>query len=164
VARTIPAVAGSFQFFGDVICFILLPLLIETSPPNDALRDLFVLPPRWGGLGIFNPSEQCDREYSVSVNISLPLTQCIRHHQSGTYFDVKMNQIERKSDIQSARQSHYKSVSSSIHDNLTQSLILALDLATTKGASSWLCTLFLIEHGFVLHKSVFHDALALQYG
>jgi len=164
VARTIPAVAESFQPLEDVIRCTLLPLLVGTSPPNDTLRDLFALPPRWGGLGIFNPSEQCDREYSASVSISLPLTQCIGQDQSGTYFDVKMVQIKRKSDIRSARQSHYKSVSSSIRDNLTQSLQLALDLATTKGASSWLSALPLIEHGFVLHKSAFHDALALRYG
>ena len=39
-----------------------------------------------------------------------------------------------------------------------------MDLSTTKGASSWLSILPLAEHGFVQHKSAFHDALALQYG
>jgi len=38
-----------------------------------------------------------------------------------------------------------------------------VDLATVKGASSWLSTLPLMERGFVLHKSAFHDALALRY-
>jgi len=51
---------------------------------------------------------------------------------------------------------------SSIRDNLSQLLQLAVDLATIKGASSWLSALPFMEHGFVLHKSAFHDALALR--
>ena len=40
----------------------------------------------------------------------------------------------------------------------------AVDLAKEKGASTWLTVLLLTEHGFTLHNSSFHDALALQYG
>ena len=40
----------------------------------------------------------------------------------------------------------------------------AVDLAKVKGASTWLTVLPLTEHGFTLHKSAFHDALALRYG
>ena len=75
-----------------------------------------------------------------------------------------MEQIIRNSRIQSARQPHYSTTLSSICANLNHSLQLAVDLATTKGASSWLSALPLAEHGFVLHKSAFHDALALFYG
>ena len=39
-----------------------------------------------------------------------------------------------------------------------------MDLATVRGASSWLTTLPLSEHGFTLHRSAFQDALALRYG
>ena len=63
VARTIPEVGELFLLLENVIQCTLLPLLAGTSPPNDALCDLFGLPPRWGGLGIFNPSEQCDRSF-----------------------------------------------------------------------------------------------------
>lgn len=41
---------------------------------------------------------------------------------------------------------------------------LAMDLSLEKGASSWLTTLPLKEHGFSLHKTAFRDALALRYG
>ena len=40
----------------------------------------------------------------------------------------------------------------------------AMDLAAVRGASSWLTTLPLNEHGFALHKSAFQDVLALRYG
>ena len=33
-----------------------------------------------------------------------------------------------------------------------------------KGASSWLTTLPISEHGFALHKGAFRDALGLRYG
>ena len=67
VARMILSVAESFQPLENVIRCTLLPLLVGTSPPSNALHEQLALPPRWGGLGIFNPSEQCDHEHSVSV-------------------------------------------------------------------------------------------------
>ena len=161
MARTTPQVGELFLPLENVIRCTLLPLLAGTSP---ALHDLFTSPPRWGGLGIFNPSEQCDHEYSASVQITEPLAQCIGYHQNVNYFGVKMEQIIRKSGIQSARQSHYSTVSSSIRANLNHFLYLAVDLATTKGASSWLSVLPLAKHGFVLHKLALHDALALHCG
>ena len=39
-----------------------------------------------------------------------------------------------------------------------------MDLASEKGASSWLTSLPIDEYGFALHKGAFHDALALRYG
>ena len=39
-----------------------------------------------------------------------------------------------------------------------------MDLASEKGASAWLTTLPLMDHGFALHKRGFHDALAIRYG
>ena len=39
-----------------------------------------------------------------------------------------------------------------------------MNLAKEKGASTWLTVLPLTDHGFALHKSAFHDALALRYG
>ena len=39
-----------------------------------------------------------------------------------------------------------------------------MNLATEKGASSWLTTFPLEEYGFALHKSALQDALALRYG
>ena len=39
-----------------------------------------------------------------------------------------------------------------------------MDLVQEKGASSWLTTLPLEEHGFILHKSALRDAMALRYG
>ena len=40
----------------------------------------------------------------------------------------------------------------------------AVELAKQKGTSCGLTILPLTEHGFTLHKTVFHDTLALRYG
>ena len=40
----------------------------------------------------------------------------------------------------------------------------AVTLAQEPGASSWLTTLPVEDHGFALHKGAFRDALALRYG
>ena len=39
-----------------------------------------------------------------------------------------------------------------------------MELASEKGASSWITTLPIKEFGFCLHKGAFADALALRYG
>ena len=54
----------------------------------------------------------------------------------------------------------FSSLSASLPPNLKH----CLDLASEKGASSWLTALPLECHGFVLHKGAFRDAIALRYG
>ena len=57
----------------DVIRRTFLPALLKISPPNDVTRRLLALPPRWGGLGIFVPTVQCELEYTASLDITGPL-------------------------------------------------------------------------------------------
>ena len=52
-------------------------------------------------------------------------------------------------------------------DLLTQlptSLKRAVEVSKEKGASSWLTTLPISEHGFALHKGAFKDTLCLRHG
>ena len=117
-----------------------------------------------GGLGVFNPTVQCAHEYSASVDINGPLSQCIVSGQSFDYFQMRTEQLSRKSAIRLSRQSSYSDTSSSLRSQLSHSLQTALDLATVRGASAWLSALPLSEYGFTLHKAAFHDAIALRYG
>ena len=77
---------------------------------------------------------------------------------------MKADQLLQKSTVRSFKQQHYSRNSSDLQQQLTSSLQLAVNLATEKGASSWLTTLPLEEYGFALHKSAFQDVLALRYG
>ena len=47
---------------------------------------------------------------------------------------------------------------------LPKSQQAAMDQANEKGASSWLSTLPIMEHGFHLHKQAFGDALSIRFG
>ena len=48
-------------------------------------------------------------------------------------------------------------------NNLTDTQKLHIDLASEKGASSWLTSLPIKEFGYVLNKQEFNDALTLRY-
>ena len=48
--------------------------------------------------------------------------------------------------------------------DLPKSLLRSVEVASEKGASTWLIALPPIEHGFALHKWSFRDALCLRYG
>ena len=47
---------------------------------------------------------------------------------------------------------------------LPQHLLRSAELASEKGAYSWLTALPITAHGFALHKGAFQDALCLRYG
>ena len=48
---------------------------------------------------MFNPTVQCAHEYSASVDITRPLSQCIVSGQSFDYFQMRTEQLSRKSAI-----------------------------------------------------------------
>ena len=51
-----------------------------------------------------------------------------------------------------------------LEERLANDMKRAMQVSTEKGASSWLVTLPIAEHGFALHKGAFRDALCLRYG
>ena len=103
IAQTIPNLKEAFQPLEDTTRHTLLPVLLGISPPNDSLYDLLALPPQWDGMGIFDPSEQCSKEYDASLNITEPLANCISTvsdgHPSWHFHGIRAQQFLRKNDI-----------------------------------------------------------------
>jgi len=66
-----------------------------------------------------------------------------------------------KKEIKQSRTVNLSTLSKELLSKLNVSPQKAVQLALEKGASSWLTTLPVKEHGFSLHKTVFHDALLL---
>ena len=114
-------------------------------------------------MGIINPTLIAAEEYSASCHITEPLSQFILDQGTNSAI-VKTEQLSRKSAIRNSKSSNYSDRSSSLRTHLDPSSQRALDLASAKGASNWLTTRPLQEHDFALHKSTFHDAMALRYG
>ena len=160
---TVPGIARLLQPLEDVIRFVFIPALTGQAPPTDVERNLFALPPWWGGLGLCNPVCLASQEFDASYKITKPLCKLLLSHDR-QYPEVKADQLLQKSAVRSYEQDCYSRNSSDLHQQLSSSLQLAVNLATEKGASSWLTTLPLEEYGFALHKSAFQDALALRYG
>ena len=96
---TVPDIAEFLQPLEDVIRCTLLPVLLGISPPNDTLCNLIALPPRWGGLWILNPITLSAQEYSASLTIIEALSHHIGSGQCVDYFQVKSEQLSRKSEI-----------------------------------------------------------------
>ena len=66
--------------------------------------------------------------------------------------------MQRKAQVSSDNRHRCQEQADAIHHQLSEKLQKAMELAKQKGASSWLTTLPLTEHGFALHKAAFHDA------
>jgi hypothetical protein len=83
---------------------------------------------------------------------------------TGYSYDILTNQLNAKSEIRSSKRDRLNQLASTLKDSLSSDLQRAMELAQEKGASIWLTTLPIEEHGFLLHKGAFLDALALRYG
>ena len=68
------------------------------APPNDFECDLFALPPRWGGLGLYNPMCHASQKFSALLKITEPLCSSVLHHDL-LYSAVKAIQLSQKSSI-----------------------------------------------------------------
>ena len=153
LARTIPDTNKLF-----------LPALTGQDTCNGDVRDLLALPVRLGGLGIVNPSKQATLHHNASENITTPLTDLILAQSQEYSPQVKAEQIRGKKLAQSQRRQSEKLKASEISEKLPATLQKSMRISTEKGASSWLSTLPIQEHGFALHKGAFRDALCLRYG
>ena len=68
-----------------------------------------------------------------------------------------------RSEVKKANLEFYKHKRNMIYERMEISERRQLDLASEKGASTWLTTLPLSEYGFQLNKQEFNDAILLRY-
>jgi len=163
ISRTMSSLSDHFQHLGNIIRLEFIPILTGTPPPNDHDRDLFALPARLGGLGLRNPARFSNSEYSASKLISEPLVKLILGKRA-EYTRVFADQTAAKSTVHQLRRQQAVRATAELKPTLSNIRRRAMDLASKKGASSWLTSLPIEEYGFCLHKGAFRDALALRYG
>ena len=119
---------------------------------------------RHGGLGIINPSHNNQIQHQSSEHITAPLVSLILQ-QSHTYpQEAKAEQLRAKEQAVKLRKQRDATTATELKDKLPNNMKRAMEASTEKGASSWLATLPITEHGFALHKGAFRDALCLRYG
>ena len=164
VSRTIPDIGDLLDPVEKAIRHKLLPALTGRSAVSDLERELFSLPVHLGGLNIANPSKNAARQHNASTQISAPLTALIIHQSSSYSQSMKIEQQREKQQIKNDQRKERENQAATLYRQLPEQMQRAMDCASEKGASSWLSTLPIAEHGFALHKGAFRDALCLRYG
>ena len=76
-----PRTSQLFQPLEDAIRAVLIPSLLRRSV-NDLERDILALPARFGGLGLYKPTEECQMAHENSLLISLPLVRLISRQEA----------------------------------------------------------------------------------
>ncbi|KAL5494242.1 hypothetical protein EMCRGX_G015533 [Ephydatia muelleri] len=163
-ARTIPHSSELFIPLENAIRTIFLPSLTGQSPFNDTDRNMLALPTRLGGLGIINPSLMSLYHYTTSVNVTSALANLVITRATLMPSDLGIQQLEEKNLARNQRKAMETASVTELLAILPAKQKRSVEIASEKGASSWLNALPIARHGFALHKSAFRDAICLRYG
>ena len=90
--RTLPDIENLLQPLERAISDVLIPSLIGRNC-SEAERDLVALPVRMGGLGLINPSDSADAEYSASIRVSAPLVSKIEAQSHETPEEAEVQRL-----------------------------------------------------------------------
>ena len=100
----------------------------------------------------------------ASSTITEPLVSLIRQ-QPGETKECGLNatQSKLKKEMSRGRRTHQQEEATTLKESIPATLQKAMELASEKGATSWLTAVPIEEHGFTLHKQAFRDALCIRY-
>ena len=161
--RTVSDISEQFIPLEEALRNKLIPALTGKEV-NETERRMIALPYRYGGLGIQNPVQTSDREYSTSVAITKGLSNMICAQ------DMDLSKLDRneaketKNTMKRERVAILKEETEEVAALLEETEIHTFRSAQEKGASSWLSALPIKSLGYVLNKQEFKDAIALRYG
>ena len=96
--------------------------------------------------------------------ITAPLVALILQQSCQYTSNAKNMQLRAKWNACAIHRRNEANAASELKTTLPTQLQRAMTVSSEKGASSWLTTLPIDEHGFALHKGAFRDALCLRCG
>ena len=131
-----------FATFKQVNREKFIPAVTGCLSCSEVECSLLALPARLGGLGLTIP---------IAFQGSDPRTAT-----------TEMKAI--KFSVQSTKRDIHLAEAEALVNQLPPAQQRLLECTREKGASSWVTTLPIDEHGFLLHKGAFRDALCLRYG
>ena len=146
----------------DCIRNKLIPAITGRPSISDLERDLLSLPARLGGMDIRYPIES-DCSFSASVKITSSLADKIIKQDANSPLSME-DIIHCKSEVKRLKSAENERKLQEIRQHLSTNQTRLLDCALEKGASSWVTAIPLDDHGFMLHKGDFRDAICLRYG
>ena len=161
--RTIPDISLLFKPLEEKIQECLIPSLVHRRI-SSIERKIFALPVRLGGM--FDPTEISQLEYKSSLEVTEQLTSLIVD-QIDCLQDMDESFVAQTNQIVSKNKAlFFKNRLNQVLQNaeVSSKTKRALELANEKGSSTWLQTTPSKEHGFILNKQEFVDAMCLRYG
>ena len=90
-------------------------------------------------MGLTNPSQEAASEYVASANISGPLAQQIKSQVHEPPDETEIHAAQR--EMCQVKNRYLKEKLDQVKDSVSGKTLRAVDLATQKGASSWLTVL-----------------------
>ena len=114
-----------------------------------------------GGMGLTSPSQEAASEYVASANISGPLAQQIKSQVHKSPDETEIHAAQR--EMCRVKNRYLKERLDQVKGPVSGKTLRAVDLATQKGASSWLTVLPIRDTKSDLNKSEFRDAVKLRY-
>ena len=185
--RTIPCNGDWYAEIEEKLRNHLLPKLIG-KVPDDVERRVLAMPVRDGGMGLPSPRESASENFQMSQQITKALQNEIRNQNTHLqHWDREFVRHTKREEIKKKREREKSAKAVLLEDIRCVSgepatnakekekrdrclkdgyltLIRAVEVASEKGASSWLTHLPLAKYGFTLSKRDFHDAVAVRYG
>ena len=158
--RTIEDMEQYLQPLDEVISNLFLPALFG-STVTEQEKQLFALPIKNGGLAIENLAAKAANEYGISRKVNAPLIAIICM-QSDDLPNVEENK-NMVSGINQQKAEAMKVQVENVEKLLPSDTLRIVEQTSQPGASNWLSVLPLSEHGFVLNKREFRDAMCLRY-
>jgi hypothetical protein len=161
--RTIPEIVDLLYPIDDMITEHFIPTLFG-CPISELERKIIALPVKYGGLGIQMLADLAPFEFQASTTVTRPLVDEMHKQNGEVPGDIEVA-IKRLLDpILESKDKAYQEKLLLLETSCSNQQKRLLVQAQEKGASSWLNVLPLIEHGFVMNKSEFRDAVCIRYG
>ena len=126
------------------------------------MRKILQLPARMGGMGFLDPTEEAEWEYENSKMISAPVSEAIYNQLPHLDIDTEAQEAVIK-DLRRRKGERWKMRYEHVREMLSERMRRTIELASEKGASTWLTSLPLKVYGFRLNKQQFHDAICMRY-
>ena len=136
--------ADILQPLEDTLLLNLIPSITDRNSPGEPERDLLALQTSMGGLGLPKPSMIAKMLFSFSTTICQPLIDLLREQlyvEVLDPLDCFLQQREIKRSISGQKINLNQERAKALYDTFSPEYMRIVELASEKGASSWLTVL-----------------------
>lgn len=135
--RTLPNIEDLHALLEHAIADALVPSITHNC--TQAERELLPLPVRMGSMGLTNPSQVAAVEYEASTNIFGPLAVEKKSQLHELTDESEICAVQQ--EMRQVKNQYLKEKFDEVKSSISRKTLRAVDLATQKGASSWLSVL-----------------------